>query len=1370
MSDARETTPPEPPPTLGAPTKIGSYRLLGPLGTGGMSSVFRAMHEGSGHVVALKILPRSLAKNPTLLQRFLREAQSAEVLQHPNIVEIFDRGSEDGRYYIVLELVPGGDLHDRVRQRGPLPVREALAAMKAAARGLEYAAEKGVIHRDIKPANLLLTLDGQVKITDLGLALKAGDEDERVTRDGTTVGTVDYMSPEQARDSRATSVRSDIYSLGCTFYYLLTGQPPFPGGSLPEKLRRHAHEPPPDVREIRPDVPEPLAELIQRMMAKKPERRFLDYEHLLDAMEELRISPPSGAGAAAGTDDGRTPSIVMTALIDDEEDEDEPPAGAPDEPVLTALIDDEDDPGGFTLGPPKAEREPGSTRSHAAIPIVPASSAGPEAARPATVNLAALRGAEEEGEAIPRPRLVPPAAEPPPAPASAEPARRLPAPGAEPIALLDPVDAEVGMAGPVTLPKQAPPDRTLTVLVLRGVMAGLLLAFLGIGLFHLYNVVTTHRDARRPATEGEKPSVAEQGDALVPGGEPGAVEAQAARPPWREPGEPARPEVRPQDFPAALVSGLGLEDMRAGPKAPPPGRAVWVDRAPVQRDREHAESLGVAFDQARSGLVELVDDGPFFEGNLRVPRGELLVRAAEGRRPVVVILPPRSPAARERSAMMELAGSSLTFQGIDFVVRAADLPPRHEALFLLRGGASLTLRDCTVTVEGVAERPSPLAAVQVGLPGTPEPKPATVRLERTAIRGDALTAVRLAEGSADVAVADSLAISGDAPAFAASGGGTERSLRLLGSTVASAGPALELAGSAAGPGSTPLKVRALGNTFARVEGGTRAGSGLVAVREPAGGGPPGPPADWMGEGNQFLGWPGSPGGAASPALSGLDALREAHPGTEASSEGTADPWPAPAGTAWTTPEELASVASGGRDLWVAARPTPNLHAWTLAAFMPLPPETPGAELATVASLPGADAPGRALPGPGPTESAPGPSAPPRAGAKADAPAGPSQQLEFDADAEEGSGDLGRFLAARVKPGAARVVVRARGGGWHPFTPVRMPEGVSLEIVVEPPASGRLEDRLVWRPREEAKGTALIDVRGAELRIVGAVFERDARDALARVVRVEGGRLALKRCILTAPMDVEPGGGGLVEFRTEGTRPLDDQGGWPTATLADCVLISGGEAIVADVGRGVVALTNCAIASGTSAVTLRPQGVARDRFAADLRLERCTVAASGSFVRVAGWPGAVEGPDRPWLVASRGCAFLDRFDRGRAAAAAVLLRADPSSLARGVLEWQSESDAYDVEHFVVGGDEVPGLRSFGDLRTRWVEFWGPSHVRGALDADDALDLAAGKLGPGPVTPGDLVVLPHPKAPSLGADLARLGIRPPAQGGKPRRPAR
>ncbi len=307
--------------------RIGSYKILRPLGSGGMSSVFHAVHADTGHEVAVKVLPRSLAKNPTSLSRFLREAKSVEALEHPNIVAIYDRGIDQGRHYLVLEYVSGGDLHDWVRANGAMPIPEAIRVIREVAEGLRYAAGQGVIHRDIKPANLLMTTEGRLKITDLGLALQSVDEDERVTREGTTVGTVDYMSPEQARDSRATNIRSDIYSLGCTFYFLLTGTPPYPGGDVAEKLARHCTAATPDPRSVRSEIPEGLSRIVRKMMAKKAVNRFQTYDEVLTALDH----------ALAPEQDGPLDVII----VDDDEDEDdddgdaleltlaEPPAASP---------------------------------------------------------------------------------------------------------------------------------------------------------------------------------------------------------------------------------------------------------------------------------------------------------------------------------------------------------------------------------------------------------------------------------------------------------------------------------------------------------------------------------------------------------------------------------------------------------------------------------------------------------------------------------------------------------------------------------------------------------------------------------------------------------------------------------------------------------------------------------------------------------------------------------------------------------------------------------------------------------------------------------------------------------------------------------
>jgi serine/threonine protein kinase/formylglycine-generating enzyme required for sulfatase activity len=310
---------------------LGQYRLLERIGVGGMGEVFKAVHPTMQRVVAVKIMAASLVQEERARARFRREVQSAARLAHPNIVMAYDAAEEAGRCFLVMEYVEGRDAGALLHEFGPAPTGTACDVIRQAALGLQHAHEQGMIHRDIKPGNLVIaarrpprgaglptpappppgwSADPVVKVLDFGLArFQAGESEPAthvpgstpLTREGHVVGTPEFMAPEQACNSGRTDIRSDIYSLGCTFYCLLTGQPPFIGPSLLEVMVQHLQSAPPPVVRARPDVPPGVASVLERMLAKRPEDRYQTPGEVAEALAPFAASlRPTEAIVLAG--------------------------------------------------------------------------------------------------------------------------------------------------------------------------------------------------------------------------------------------------------------------------------------------------------------------------------------------------------------------------------------------------------------------------------------------------------------------------------------------------------------------------------------------------------------------------------------------------------------------------------------------------------------------------------------------------------------------------------------------------------------------------------------------------------------------------------------------------------------------------------------------------------------------------------------------------------------------------------------------------------------------------------------------------------------------------------------------------------------
>ncbi|MBN9522573.1 serine/threonine protein kinase [bacterium] len=291
---------------------LNGFEILGEINRGGMGVVLKARQQGLDRIVALKVISPTRLGNPDALRRFKQEVRAAAVVNHPNVVNVYHTDLDGPLPFLAMEFVDGIDLSRLVKQAGPLAPADVVFYLQQAATGLQHVYEAGLVHRDIKPANLMVTpnpLAGKgrktgrlpkLKILDMGLArtvAEAGANDDGLTRDGIFLGTPDYVAPEQAEDSRKADIRADIYSLGAATYYVLTGEVPFPGSTIVQKLRRQMTEPPPSAQAKRPEVGAGLDLLVRRMMARNPDERFQTPAELLDAIDRVRRGGTPDPGA-----------------------------------------------------------------------------------------------------------------------------------------------------------------------------------------------------------------------------------------------------------------------------------------------------------------------------------------------------------------------------------------------------------------------------------------------------------------------------------------------------------------------------------------------------------------------------------------------------------------------------------------------------------------------------------------------------------------------------------------------------------------------------------------------------------------------------------------------------------------------------------------------------------------------------------------------------------------------------------------------------------------------------------------------------------------------------------------------------------------
>jgi serine/threonine-protein kinase len=799
----------------------------------------------------------------------------------------------------------------------------------------------------------------------------------------------------------------------------------------------------------------------------------------------------------------------------------------------------------------------------------------------------------------------------------------------------------------------------------------------------------------------------------------------------------------------------------------------------VRRVTESAEPLTVptlhmALDRYIGGTIELADEGPLFVDDLRVAGESRLIRARSGFRPIVHIESSNLEAVRKQRAVFVLDRKNLTFDGIDLIVDVGDLSATQTALFAC-SGATLTMRNCSITVLNHHNTPFTLVRVEHD-----SSRPTRIRLERTLVRGRC-GGVDTSAAALELVVDQSVILGGQGPLVRV--GAVERAidrrLILSQSILAGPGPIIELAKKPPDSRSKPLAIHAIGSVFGRLHG---AGVASVISSSSSSDGAA-IQIGWQGDKNLFAGWKGffACGNDRTVTVPDLDSVRSTWNGADRESQEIRPPWPHAADLATTAPDELApfvpnhesilravaQVRAGLFEKAVDKYPSPEIPqpvAWALERGVQSPAARARNRSTSAIAIREKDT-----------------RRPPLKTTQRSLPPGSDGgELTFDTAASPWNGDLGAFLRDQLTPGMKHVRVRVVGSGSHRFTPVRLAEGLRLEIRVEPFAAAEPPS---WSPDTSATGSGLIELKGGALILSHVILRHDESSRLSHLIHIEEGHLVLSQCQITAPAPSGDFAGNLIAFGSISTRPYPDDPSRPlfasrvdrpVCRLDESVLITGGTALSAELGLGLVALTQCAVAAGVTGVELRPSRVARRRFDADLVLDSCTMTSERAIVRLGPWSGLAPGPDRPWLVTSRNCAFLAMYDRK--ARETVLLRADADALARGAVSWQASNDAADVDFFIAAGDGPPRQVRSRDVQLQWVHFWGYNHMNGRMTGPRGAGSAHSvrfweKLRPGRVEPVDLILNPdyHPDRDRLtvGADLGRLGIRPrTSRNGRPR----
>ncbi|MGE5195406.1 MAG: serine/threonine-protein kinase, partial [Deltaproteobacteria bacterium] len=1268
----------------GAPVrKIGKYEIQKKIGAGGMGAVYLALDPTLKRSCALKVLPKDKARNPTLVKRFQAEAHAAANLRHENIVSVFDAGEADGYLYMALEYVDGTDVAKLVEQRGPIPLKRSIEIVRQVAKALAHAHEQGIVHRDIKPGNLLVRRDGVVKLADMGLARNLDDNaDTSITRAGTTVGTVDYMSPEQARDSKAADVRSDIYSLGCTWYFMLTGHPPFPEGSLTNKLRAHAESPIPDPRGDNPAISEAVFGVIRRMTEKKPGKRYQTPTELFADLDAVSL----------------TSDIVSDTILADLSDEHGGSGGRRRKGSAVVEAAEEYGDSGDKRRKGAAGNGGAATRDDGAPAFKPPprkDRLGDDSRKPAQSNallfyailvvvlvglvagiISLVKNFGGSGNGPDQDRMGNPLANRQAAEDAAGPASDIPRTiggGAAPASVTDagstsPNRTTIGAGNPAGdstsgSSAQDAPNRTT----------------IGPGDPET-NVI--------PGYNGPNTSVVGSGPVITRiTSEGGIVKTETIGRGPSGAGSSQGPNAAPS---AARIKqeAAFIPDWANQPQASD-GLAKFLVR-PGASEKDQYDTLNEALEQAPASgaVIQLEGSGPFplypvkIDGKTRIviePRDP----SDAANIPLIVLLPPEEGSA---SNFLEFSNTAVEFRQVHLGLDASSFSTDPDDAMLSAVSADVSLANCSLSVKGTSN--SQMTALKIaGKSRRADGKsgaPCRVLIENTLIRGNNLTGLLVQTEHLDVAVRNSLIWSGGAPAvrfgsLSRSDADSGRNLRLASTTVCSRRCAVQMAGDAAQP--VPTSFDLLNSLVA-----APAGSTAPALFDREGW----DQSQQKGAFGKFLTWK-----TADSVYAGWKTLVQLNPGPVASVT-----TPAQWQSAWkdkTAPDREQFQAAP----W-PAQPIADVAAANLDI---LAPQSMGKQVVKTADggWPGCQTAALV------TVDLTNLEAVKVAAVRAEIPPGlfnfaARETIRVDLTKE----DLGKFLERQKLRNGTHII--AAGSGPRQSSPIVVENAwvrLSFEQTSGPP--------LVLSPRPaETKHDGFISVVNGGIEIVGAVFSVPAseRQPLPRwFIQVVDGDLAMWRCRIHGPMIGTTRNKGLIQWQRSGGRAparLFDGGYQGYAALVDCYLIGSGTTLEADMRHRALFLRNTIAVSRDGVLALSVRGE-DSQIGGVVDMQYSTLSAVDRFIHVDGAELGAPTSSPLSFYADR-CVFAPPLRSGQQRVAPTLLSYSGQALEQKQIAWWENRCGYaaDIAGFL-RPDSDPDAAAPQNFEQAWVGQWGPEQV-------------------------------------------------------------